>query len=67
MIGNCHGARERGKVRPLPQCQSCQHWLSVTGDPVRPALRVLWVDGELAVSCANRKPVKARPASPGRA
>ena len=66
MIGNCHGARIDGTVRPLALCLKCAHWLRIAGDVIEPQISTVKRLDRTVVVCRTRKPVKARPASPGR-
>ena len=57
--GNCAGAHEPDKARPLDQCQSCQHWRSTTGERVFPMIQVRHNGAQVIVMCGRRLPVKA--------
>ena len=57
--GQCHGAHEPDKVRPLDFCQSCQHWRSTTGERVFPMIQVRHDGPQAIVMCGRRLPVKA--------
>lgn len=58
MQGNCPGAREDDKVRPLEMCQSCAHWRSTTGERVYPCIQIVTAGSEWIVTCARRKAVQ---------
>ena len=58
MQGNCPGAREHDKERPLEMCQSCTRWRSTTGERVFPLIQLRTDGAGLIVTCARRNAVQ---------
>ena len=58
MVGNCHGARLDGTVRPLALCLKCAHWLSIAGERVTPLIQVRHDGAQLILLCGRRQAVK---------
>ena len=60
-LGNCHGAREPDRVRPIEQCRACAHWQATTGPRVYPLLRVVHVADGVEIHCGRRRPAEPEP------
>lgn len=60
---SCAGLRDStaDTVRPLPMCQTCQHWLHQTGPQVMPAAVCRVADAGMVLLCTRRVAVAAEP------
>ena len=56
---NCPGVRDDDSVRPIPMCQSCQHWRSTIGERITPLIQLRHDGQRLIVLCGRRQAVKA--------